>query len=156
MRSTLFAVLGIAVVFSTADAQAQTQTNTPGNPPTATLSNTGQGTKKELPPKKESRKSKKKKDAAAADDSAGPDKTLYDRAIVDVRKGRHEVGRLNLQTLINTYDSSEFLAKAKLAIADSWFREGGAHGLAQAEASVRPGPELCANESRAAGTSASR
>jgi outer membrane protein assembly factor BamD len=42
-----------------------------------------------------------------------------------------------LQTLINTYDSSEFLAKAKLAIADSWFREGGAHGLAQAEAEYK-------------------
>src|SRR6266704_3293639 len=36
-------------------------------------------------------------------------------------------------TLINTYDTSEFLAKAKLAIADSWFREGDSHGLAQAE-----------------------
>jgi len=31
------------------------------------------------------------------------------------------------RTLINTYDTSEYLAKAKLAIADSWFREGGAH-----------------------------
>jgi outer membrane protein assembly factor BamD len=42
-----------------------------------------------------------------------------------------------LQTLINTYDSSEYLAKAKLAIADSWYREGGSHGLAQAEAEYK-------------------
>ena len=39
--------------------------------------------------------------------------------------------------MINTYDQSEFLAKAKLAIADSWFREGGAAGLAQAEAEYK-------------------
>lgn len=137
MRSTLFAVLGIAVVFSIADAQAQTQPNTQGNPPTTTLSNTGQGTKKEVPPKKESRKSKKKKDAAPADDSAAPDKILYDRAIVDVKKGRHEVGRLNLQTLINTYPDSEYLAKAKLAIADSYYKEGGSANWTQAIAGYK-------------------
>jgi outer membrane protein assembly factor BamD len=39
--------------------------------------------------------------------------------------------------LINTYDTSEYLAKAKLAIADAWFREGGSHGLAQAEAEYK-------------------
>ena len=33
-----------------------------------------------------------------------------------------------------TPKACEALAKAKLAIADSWYREGGAHGLAQAEA----------------------
>ena len=38
---------------------------------------------------------------------------------------------------MNTYDTSEYLAKAKLAIADSWFREGGSHGLAQAEAEYK-------------------
>jgi outer membrane protein assembly factor BamD len=134
LRSTLFAILGIAVVFSTADAQAQT--NTQGNPPTATLS-TGQETKKEAPPKKQSKKSKKKKDAAPADDSAAPDKILYDRAMVDVKKGRHEVARLNLQTLINTYPDSEYLAKAKLTIADSYYKEGGSANLTQAIAGYK-------------------
>ena len=38
---------------------------------------------------------------------------------------------------MNTYDTSEYLAKAKLAIADSWFREGGGHGMAQAEAEYK-------------------
>jgi outer membrane protein assembly factor BamD len=66
-----------------------------------------------------------------------PDKVLFDRAINDIEHSRYEIARLTLQTLINTYDSSEFLAKAKLAIADSWFREGGAHGLAQAEAEYK-------------------
>ena len=70
-------------------------------------------------------------------DTLQPDKVLFDRAIGDIEKGRYEVARLTLNTLINTYDTSEFLAKAKLAIADSWYREGGAHGLAQAEAEYK-------------------
>lgn len=70
-------------------------------------------------------------------DTQQPDKVLFDKAIKDIERGRYEVARLTLQTLINTYDQSEFLAKAKLAIADSWYREGGAHGLAQAEAEYK-------------------
>src|SRR5580704_10746347 len=62
-----------------------------------------------------------------------PDKLLYDKAVKDLQKGRYEMARLTLSTLINTYDTSEYLAKAKLAIADSWFNEGGISGFAQAE-----------------------
>ena len=47
------------------------------------------------------------------------------------------MARLTLNTLINTYDTSEYLAKAKLAIADSWYREGGTHAWAQAEAEYK-------------------
>ncbi len=54
-----------------------------------------------------------------------------------MENGRYELARLTLNTLINTYDTSEYLAKAKLAIADSWYREGGVHGLAQAEAEYK-------------------
>jgi outer membrane protein assembly factor BamD len=70
-------------------------------------------------------------------DTLQPDKVLFDRAVSDVEKGRYEVARITLNTLINTYDTSEYLAKAKLLIADSWFREGGSHGLAQAEAEYK-------------------
>ncbi len=49
----------------------------------------------------------------------------------DVKHGRYAVGRLGLQTVINTYPDSEYLAKAKLAIADSYFKEGGTAGLKQ-------------------------
>jgi outer membrane protein assembly factor BamD len=70
-------------------------------------------------------------------DTAQPDKVLFDKAIRELEKSRYQVARLTLQTLINTYDTSEYLAKAKLALADSWFREGGAHGLAQAEAEYK-------------------
>jgi outer membrane protein assembly factor BamD len=70
-------------------------------------------------------------------DTLQPDKILYDKAIRDIEKGRYDVARLTLQTLISTYESSEFLAKAKLALADSWFREGGAAGYANAEAEYK-------------------
>jgi outer membrane protein assembly factor BamD len=66
-----------------------------------------------------------------------PDKVLFDKAVNDIERSRYEVARLTLQTLINTYDTSEYLAKAKLAIADSWYREGGTHALAQAEAEYK-------------------
>jgi outer membrane protein assembly factor BamD len=74
----------------------------------------------------------KKKAAPLAGTSAEPDKVLYTRATDDVRRGRYTVGRLGLQTLINTYPDSEYLAKAKLAIADSYYKEGGTAGMKQA------------------------
>ena len=67
-------------------------------------------------------------------DTQQPDKVLFDKAIKDIEHGRYEVARLTLNTLMNTYDTSEYLAKAKLAIADSWMREGGSHAFTQAEA----------------------
>jgi len=67
-----------------------------------------------------------------ATNTAEPDKQLYDKAMADIKKGKHEVGRLGLQTLINTYPDSEYLAKAKLAIADSYYKEGGSANVAQA------------------------
>ncbi|HEY3742869.1 MAG TPA: outer membrane protein assembly factor BamD [Bryobacteraceae bacterium] len=70
-------------------------------------------------------------------DTQQPDKVLFDKAVHDIEKGRYEIARLSLNVLINTYDTSEFLAKAKLAVADSWFREGGTHGFAQAEAEYK-------------------
>ena len=80
---------------------------------------------------------RKKYDNPITKDTKQPDKVLYDRAISDIEHGRYEVARITLNTLINTYDQSEFLAKAKLAVADSWFREGGTAGLAQAEAEYK-------------------
>jgi len=80
---------------------------------------------------------KKKYETPITKETLQPDKVLFDRAIHDIEHGNYEVARITLNTLINTYDTSEYLAKAKLAIADSWFREGGAHGLAQAEAEYK-------------------
>src|SRR5271169_2729056 len=80
---------------------------------------------------------RKKYENPITKDTQQPDKVLFDKAVNDIEHSRFEVARLTLNTLINTYDTSEYLAKAKLAIADSWFREGGAHGLAQAEAEYK-------------------
>src|SRR6266481_1913137 len=77
------------------------------------------------------RKKKKVNKSTSAENTAEPDKILYNKAMEDVKHGRHEVGRLNLQTLINTYPDSEYLAKAKLAIADSYYKEGGTANLTQ-------------------------
>src|SRR3989441_7529660 len=70
-------------------------------------------------------------------DTLQPDKVLFDKAVADVERSRFEVARLTLNTLMNTYDTSEHMAKAKLLIADSWYREGGTRGLAQAEAEYK-------------------
>jgi outer membrane protein assembly factor BamD len=80
---------------------------------------------------------KKKYENPISKDTQQPDKVLFDKAVADMERGRYEVARLTLQTLMNTYDTSEYLAKAKLAYADSWFREGGTNGLAQAEAEYK-------------------
>jgi len=82
-------------------------------------------------------KKKKVDKSTAASNTAEPDKQLYDKAMEDIRRGRHEVGRLGLQTLINTYPDSEYLAKAKLAIADSYFKEGGTSNITQAIAGYK-------------------
>ncbi|MGI9101086.1 MAG: outer membrane protein assembly factor BamD [Terriglobales bacterium] len=65
--------------------------------------------------------------------SKQPDKVLFDRAMDAMQHNRYDVARLTLQTLINTYPDSEYIARAKLAIGDSWYAEGGSAALAQAE-----------------------
>src|SRR5438445_434063 len=73
----------------------------------------------------------------AANESAEADKVLYERALNDLQHNRFELSRLSMETLINTYPDSEYLAKAKLAIADSYFKEGGTTGLTQAVATYQ-------------------
>jgi outer membrane protein assembly factor BamD len=73
----------------------------------------------------------KKNVAPVAGISVEPDKVLYAKATADLKHGRYTTGRLALQTLINTYPDSEYLAKAKLAIGDSYYKEGGTAGLKQ-------------------------
>src|ERR1700722_9413846 len=65
--------------------------------------------------------------------SKQPDKVLFDRAMDAMKHNRFDVSRMTLQTLINTYPDSEYIARAKLAVADSWYDEGGGTALAQAE-----------------------
>ena len=82
--------------------------------------------------KKEDKKVKKI-NPIEAQDAKLPDKALYDKAMDAVKRGRYDVARLDLQTLLNTYPDSQYMMRAKLGVADSWFKEGGTAALTQAE-----------------------
>ncbi len=86
---------------------------------------------------KKNLKNEKKDDALIGVDAKLPDKQLYDKAMVAVKKGHFDVARLDLQTMLNTYPDSQYQMRAKLAIADSWYKEGGTAALTQAESEYR-------------------
>ncbi len=69
--------------------------------------------------------------------SKQPDKVLFDKAMIAMKKGRYDVARLDLQTMLNTYPDSEYRMRAKLAVGDSWFKEGGTAALTQAESEYK-------------------
>jgi len=69
--------------------------------------------------------------------SKQPDKELYDKAMVAMKKGRFDVARLDLQTLLNTYPESEYRMRAKLSVGDTWYKEGGSAAYTQAEAEYK-------------------
>lgn len=69
--------------------------------------------------------------------SQQPDKVLFDKAMHALQKGRYDVARLDLQTLLNTYPETEYAMRAKLAIGDTWYKEGGSAALSQAESEYK-------------------
>jgi outer membrane protein assembly factor BamD len=76
-------------------------------------------------------------DPLAGRASKQPDKELFDKALVAMKKGKFDVARLDLQTLLNTYPESEYQMRAKLLVGDTWFKEGGTAALTQAEAEYK-------------------
>ena len=80
---------------------------------------------------------KKVSNPLAKVDSKQPDKVLFDRGMDAMKHNHFDVARMTMQTLIATYPDSEFIARAKLALADSWYAEGGSAGMAQAEQEYR-------------------
>ena len=91
---------------------------------------------------KEKQPKQKKNQDLSANPLAGvaskqPDKELFDKAMIAMKKGRFDVCRLDLQTMLNTYPDSEYRMRAKLAVGDSWFKEGGTAALAQAESEYK-------------------
>ena len=139
LRSSLL-IVGAFFVFAVACPSAFAQVPTPqtgGSGQTPDAAADAPAKKPDAPAKDTSKKKTKKaapaaKTAATPTASAEPDKVLYDRAQADLKHARYTEGRLALQTLINTYPDSEYLAKAKLAVADSYFNEGGTSSLTQA------------------------
>jgi outer membrane protein assembly factor BamD len=69
--------------------------------------------------------------------SEQPDKILFDKAALAMKKGKYDVARLDLQTLLNTYSESEYAMRAKLMVGDTWMKEGGSAALAQAESEYK-------------------
>ena len=131
---------------TTPAATPQTATPAPDGTVTATPSQFKRGKKKadtdEKPDNskvvqtKDTKKAVKKNtkaDALVGVDAKLPDKQLYDKAVVAMNKGHFDVARLDLQTMLNTYPDSQYQMRAKLAIADSWYKEGGTAALTQAE-----------------------
>jgi outer membrane protein assembly factor BamD len=91
---------------------------------------------------KEKKPKHKKSQDLSANPLAGvnskqPDKELFDKAMLALKKGRYDVARLDLQTMLNTYPDSEYRMRAKLAVGDSWFKEGGTAALTQAESEYK-------------------
>jgi outer membrane protein assembly factor BamD len=116
-------------------SQTQPQTLNLSNPPVGK-------TRKEdkVVPSKDTKKEEpkyKKDNPLEGVDAKLPDKELYDKAMDAIKRGHFDVARLDLQTLLNTYQDSQFEMRAKLAIADSWYKEGGTAALTQAEQEYR-------------------
>jgi len=70
-------------------------------------------------------------------DSKQPDKTLFDRSMESMKKAHYQEARTLLETLINTYPDSEYIARAKLALGDAWYNEGGKAAWQQAESEYK-------------------
>jgi len=65
------------------------------------------------------------------------DKELYNTALAALKKNRFTVARLQLQTLLETYEDSEYSAQAKYAYADTFYYEAGHANLVLAESEFR-------------------
>jgi outer membrane protein assembly factor BamD len=150
-RNNLSAGLALAFAFSLAaapvmfaqDAPAPAPTTAPQTPSAdITLSNQKPAKKQRVAKAdkvvqskdtKAENKKAKKLDPLVGKDGTLPDKQLYDKALAQQKSGHFDVARLDLQTLLNTYPDSQYQMRAKLAVADSWYQEGGSAALAQAE-----------------------
>ena len=74
-------------------------------------------------------KDKVKNENASAE---GRDRELYNQASKKAEKGRYAEARLTYNIIITSYPDSAYLPLAKLAIADTFYLEGGTSNLQQA------------------------
>jgi len=121
---------------TTAPATSGNAAQTPGSTAAPSTSDSQKPTAAQKS-KTSKKKSKNPQNPIANVDSKQPDKVLFDRAMDAMKHNKYDVARLSLQTLINTYPDSEYIARAKLAIGDSWYREGGSAAMAQAESEYK-------------------
>jgi outer membrane protein assembly factor BamD len=77
------------------------------------------------------------KSAGLQEGAVAPDTQLFENGMQYLEKNQFIKARLSFQTLINTYPDSEFTPASFLAIADSYYEEGGSENLLQAEAQYK-------------------
>lgn len=75
--------------------------------------------------------------AGLQEGAVAPDTTLFENGMEYLEKSQYTKARLSFQTLINTYPDSEYTPTAFLAIADSYYNEGGTENLLQAESQYK-------------------
>jgi len=78
-----------------------------------------------------------KKPVASEQAREGRDRELLSEGIKEMQDGKLIRSRLLLETIVNTYPDSQFLPVTKLAIADSYYREGSFSSMNQAEVEYR-------------------
>src|SRR5579862_3921544 len=81
--------------------------------------------------------SKPKAKVALEEAKPGRDIELFKSGVDDIRTGHTESGRVMLNTMLNSYPESAYVKAAKLAMADSFYLEGGAKAMGQAEVEYR-------------------
>lgn len=134
-------LLGSTGSWAQVTGSSQTTTDAQGRPQeSVTLSAPLNKSKKQKDDKviqskdtKKALRKEKKIDPLVGKDVGLPDKQLYDKALEQTKKGHFDVARLELQNLLATYPDSQYQMRAKLAVADSWYKEGGVAALTQAE-----------------------
>src|ERR1700677_434731 len=134
------AALAFSSMGATAQVTGSSQTTTDANgKPQQTINLSATPDKKDdkVIQSKDTKKEIAKEKKIAPVDTGLPDKVLYDKALDATKRGHFDVARLDLQTLLNTYRDSQYQMKAKLAIADSWYKEGGTAALTQAESEYK-------------------
>src|SRR6201997_3404928 len=132
------AIAGLIISSMGAIAQvtgsSQTTTDANGKPQqTVTLSASPNKKGEKVVQSKDTKREMQKEKKIQPVDAGLPDKVLYDKALDATKRGHFDVARLDLQTLLNTYPDFQYQMKSKLAIADSWYKEGGTAALTQAE-----------------------
>jgi len=78
-----------------------------------------------------------KKPVASEQAREGRDRELFTEGIKEMQQGHLIRSRLLFNTLVNTYPDSPFLPVTKLAVADSYYREGSFSSMNQAEVEYR-------------------
>jgi outer membrane protein assembly factor BamD len=79
----------------------------------------------------------KKVQTASTSNLVERDRELYENAMRAINKSRFTEARLLLQTLLETYENSEYSAQAKYAVAESFYREAGHSNLLSSESEFR-------------------